>query len=460
MKRVFILLILALFLMPTMFAINVEVKRTSSNEVMIAELDRTADFEIEVTNLGSGGYFEFYNLVGLAMYPIEKIQINGLETKKITLQVKPIGKFEVLGPYTFPYYVRAQDDTEILESLTFRRVKLADSFEVGAGDFNPESSSVDIFIKNTENFNYGKIKAKFSSAFFDVEKELELDAYEKETISISLNKEDFRQLIAGYYTLDTEIEVSNKKTEVQAGLRFTEKNIITETDKDSGIIVSTKTVRKINEGNVVTPTETIIKKNIISRLFTSFNPEPDIVERKGVSVYYTWNKELNPGDSFEIIIKTNYMFPFIVIILVIIVVILAKLYSRTTLVMRKKVNFVKAKGGEFALKVSIFLTAKSFIEKVNIIEKLPPLVKLYEKFGPEAPSRVDEKAKRIDWNFESLQAGETRVLSYVIYSKVGIMGRFALPPAKGFFEKNGNIHETESNKAFFVAEQRTRDLDE
>ena len=450
-----LLFIFALLLIPTLFAINIDVKKTSSNEVMVAELDRPAEFELEVTNLGSGGYFEFYNLVGLTMYPAEKVQINGFETKVINLQVKPIGKFDVLGPYNFPYYIRAQDDSEILSNLTFRRVKINDCFEVGAGDFNPESGSVDIFIKNTENFDFGKVKAKFSSAFFDVEKEFEINAYDKEIVSISLNQDDFKQLIAGFYTLDVEINVDKVKTEIQGGLRFTEKNIVTETEQDSGIIVSTKVIRKINEGNIVVPTETIIKKNIISRLFTSYNPEPNIVERKGFAVYYTWNEELSPGDVFEISVKTNYMFPFIVIILIIVVVILAKLYSRTNLSMKKRVNFVRAKGGEFALKVTILLTAKTYIEKVNIIEKLPPLVKLYEKFGPEAPSRVDEKNKRVDWNFDSLQPGETRVLSYVIYSKVGIMGRFALPQAKGFYEKDGKIHETESNKAFFVAEQRS-----
>src|SRR3989344_5658660 len=412
--------IFALLLIPTLLAINVDVKRISSNEVMIAELDRPAAFELEVTNLGSGGYFEFYNLVGLTMYPAEKVQINGLETKTINLQVKPIGKFDVLGPYNFPYYIRAQDDTEILSSLTFRRVKIQDSFEVGAGDFNPESGSVDIFIKNNENFDFGRIKAKFSSAFFDVEKEFDLNAYDKETISISLNQDDFKQLIAGFYTLAGETNVDKVKTEIQGGLRFVEKKIETETKQDN------------------------VK----------------IVERKGIAVYYTWNKELNPGDSFEILVKTNYMFPFIVIILIIIVVILAKLYSRTNLSLKKRVNFVRAKGGEFALKVTILLKAKTYIERVNIIDKLPPLVKLYEKFGPEAPSKIDEKNRRVDWNFDSLQPGETRVLSYVIYSKVGIMGRFALPQAKGFYEKDGKIHETKSNKAFFVAEQRTRDIEE
>ena len=36
----------------------------------------------------------------------------------------------------------------------------------------------------------------------------------------------------------------------------------------------------------------------------------------------------------------------------------------------------------------------------------------------------------------------------------------ALPSAKGLFEKDGKIHESDSNRAFFVAEQRNKALEE
>jgi len=57
----------------------------------------------------------------------------------------------------------------------------------------------------------------------------------------------------------------------------------------------------------------------------------------------------------------------------------------------------------------------------------------------------------------NMDKGEKRVLSYLIYSKVGVMGRFSLPEAAAVYEREGEIHEVESNKAFFVAEQRKRD---
>ena len=195
-------------------------------------------------------------------------------------------------------------------------------------------------------------------------------------------------------------------------------------------------------------------------MFTSFSPEPDSVDRNGFKVYYTWTKEIKPGETLEIAVKTNWLFPLLIVLFIVAIVLLAKQYSKTHLVLRKKVTFVKAKGGEFALKVSIFVNAKKYVERISVIDRLPPLVKIYEKFGKEEPTRVDEKNRRLEWNFEKLEAGEIRVLSYIIYSKIGIIGKFALPSATAVYEHEGNIHESESNKAFFVAEQRSGEIEE
>ena len=215
-----------------------------------------------------------------------------------------------------------------------------------------------------------------------------------------------------------------------------------------------KIIKKTNEGNVITATTTEIKKNIISRLFTAFSPEPDIVERKGFEITYTWNREIKPGQSLDIAVKTNWFYPFIIIILIIVITVLAKQYSLKPIQLNKKVSFVKTKGGEFALKVTIKIKARKFVERINIVDKLPALVKLYHKFGVEHPSKIDEQNRKLEWNFNSLTPGEARVVSYIVFSKVGVLGKFALPSATAVYEKDNKIHEVYSNKAFFVSEQQ------
>ena len=266
--------------------------------------------------------------------------------------------------------------------------------------------------------------------------------------------------MAGFYTLNSEINVDNVAVNLESVIKFVEKDILTTSKKYYGFVINTQIIEKKNEGNIVTKTEIVVRKNIISRLFTTFSPEPDVVDRQKTRVYYTWIKEIMPGETLEIKVKTNWLFPFVIILFIILVVVLAKQYKKTNLVLKKRVSFVKAKGGEFALKVSVVIQAKRHIERVNIVDRFPSLVKLYERFGVEKPKRINEKNRRIEWDFGVLEEGETRIISYVIYSKIGILGKFALPRATGIYEKDGKVHETQSNKTFFIAEQRKKDEEE
>ena len=455
MKKIFVF-IFVMLLIPSVLAINLEVEKQSSDEVKIYGLDNPVVFDLEITNLGQTDYFNFYNLLGFQMSPTEKILIKQDETKKIQLNVS-MKDFNYKGNYIFEYFIKSQDNSEIEQKLAFKIIDLKDVFEIGSEEIDPESNTLNVFIKNKENFDFEEISVKFSSDFFYLEETFSLIPKGKKSFVIQLNKQDFKKLMAGFYTLNAEVIVEEEKVGLEGLIKFTEKDILTTSKKDYGILINTQIIEKINEGNVIINSETVLRKNILSRLFASVSPTPTFIDRQGMTIFYTWNEEINPGESFEIVVKTNWLLPFLVIFFVIVIVILIKESSNTNLILRKKVSFVNAKGGEFALKVSIFVNAKKYIEKVNIIDRLPPLVKLYEKFGREVPAKIDEKTKRITWNFEKLEQGETRVISYVVYSKIGVLGKFALPRVTAIYERNGKISESSSNKAFFITEPRKKD---
>ena len=457
-KLVFLSLVFlqVLILLPNILAIDLEVGKISQNEVLIADLESpVAVFDINITNNGPSGNFEFYNLAGFSMSPT-KITLNSGETKEIQLSLAPIGKISQRGFYTIPYFIRAADTSEIEESFTFKIIELREAFEVGSGDVDPESQSLDIFIKNLEDFDFGDVNVKFSSAFFNIEEDFVIGPRETKRIPVQLNQEDFKSLMAGFYTLEADLTALGRETSVEGVIRFVEKDILTTTKKDYGFLINTQIIEKTNEGNTITASETVIKKNLISRLFTSFSPTPDIVERDGFSVYYSWTRDINPGATLEIEVKTNWLFPLILILFVVAIVVFVRRYTGTNLVLRKRVSFVRAKGGEFALKVSVSAHARQRVERVNLVERLPPLVSLHEKFLGEQPTRVDSKNRRIEWNFEKMEAGEVKIVSYIVYSRVGVVGKFALPTATAIFEKDEQIKEVESNRAFFIAEQRPR----
>jgi hypothetical protein len=69
------------------------------------------------------------------------------------------------------------------------------------------------------------------------------------------------------------------------------------------------------------------------------------------------------------------------------------------------------------------------------------------------PDKINAENRRIHWNIGDLNAGEERLFTYIVYSKVGIVGKFSLPGALAVFEKDGKIHEVESNKVFFMSDQ-------
>ncbi len=438
-------------ILPAVLAIDVTVEKTSTNEALIVGLGAPAQFTINLTNNGQSDTFSIYTFFGTGLEPKEQITIKKGESKEIILKVFPREDSKIRGYTTFTYFIQGGDSSEVEEKLTLNIIDLEDVFEIGAGLIDPESNTLEIYINNKVNFNFENLTIKFNSAFFDLEKELNLGPYVREDFTINLEKEDFNELMAGFYTLNAEVLIGNLEAELEGKIEFVEKDLLITTKNDYGLIISTKVIRKVNEGNTILNSVTTLKKNIISRAFTTFNPEPSIVERQGATIYYSWSQQINPSESTEILVRTNWLFPFIAILLIILITVLAKRYSSTALELRKKVSFVHAKGGEFALKVTIMIEAKQFVEKIRVLDKLPPLVKMYERFNGELPTKIDKARKKIEWEFDHLEPGERRIVSYIIYSRVGILGKFALPSTSAIFEREGKIKQSSSNRAYFLS---------
>ena len=455
-KGVLILTFIILGILPLVSAINLEINPLTNDVAVIKGTTMPAIFDLNITNKDSGSNFMFYNFFGSDIFPKGTVYIGGRESKTVKVGIYPRSDLNQMGRIIFDLYIQDDDGEEMKYPLMLNVVKLEQAFQVGAEDFEPDSNNVTVFIKNLINFNFEDITMQFKSPFFNFEEKATIPAYGKESFEITINKEDFRELMAGYYTLNVMVDVQGTKETFQGKMKFIEENIVASSQDDYGIIVNTKKILKVNEGNVLSDASVVIKKNIISRLFTSFSPEPDLIDRQGFAVYYTWNKELKPGEEMAISVTTNWTLPLLAILLIIAIVIIAKQTTKKALSLKKSVQFVNAKGGEFALKVSVIISARKYVDKVRIIERLPPLVKLHERFGGEMPKKVDERTGRLEWNFDRLEAGESRIISYIIYSKVGVLGKFALPTTAAVYEKEGEVHEAESNHAFFVADQIRR----
>jgi len=457
-----LIIILALLFMPAVLAMNLQVTSVGEDQLQIMGINDSLTFQLKVENLGSSGQtLRVYNSYGFIMSPgpEETFTLGVGESKTINLEIQSRDDLQVRGFYALAYVLANPSGEKYEGKLVFEIRDLKDVFEIGARDLNVEDNTFDVFIYNKEGKTFSNLDAKIYSAFFEKESVFDLEPFGRKTFTVQINNEsDVKKLQAGFYTLFADVEYRGLTGEIETPFSFVEKANLITNDKTSGFIIRSRTVEQSNEGNTLEIAEVAETKNIISRLFSTFSKNPSSIERKGIFYDYYWIQELKPSEKLSVKITTNWTLPFIVLILVVVLIIVAKIYlGRRELYLRKRVSFVRAKGGEFALKITIAVNAKKDVERVSIVDRLPALVKVYEKFSGEQPKKVDELNRKIVWDFDHLEAGEIRMLSYIVYSKLGVLGRFALPPTAAFFEKDGKIKEVTSNQTFFVSEQVIRE---
>ena len=436
-------------------ALGLGVNSENVVDTVINDGGESAIVDFNIFNGGAGGDFEIFIF---EKFVVEPSEFSLGEDKSVKLRVKftPEGSsLEEVGSVRFPVLFREKGGSETVEEEVFiKLVNFDEAFSFKAENVNPEADSLTLTFFNLENIDYEKIDLVFSSDFFDDrEASVSLGANEKKIFAVPISKADFKQLVSGTYFITAKYSVEGRKGEIEAPVKLLESSGIIVSEESSGFIVDVKTINKYNEGNIPTIADVVVRKNIISRLFTGFSVEPQRVERDGVGIDYFWQQELGPDETLSIRVTTNWIFPLLILALVIGVLYLFSLYTMTNVVVRKKVSFVRTRGGEFALKVTLKAKAKKFVDKVVLYDRLPAMAHLYNKYG-DSPEDFNKVSGRLQWDVGHLGEGEERVFSYVLYSKMKIIGKFELPSATAMYEMEGKLHEAKSNRSFFINEPR------
>jgi len=451
--KCFLLVMLSfVFLAGGVFAIDLDVRVLPVSNSVITDLNEPAFFDLVINNNGDAGDFEIYSLVGVDISP-EKFYIDSGETKFVRILVMPQSALQSRkGFFTFEYLIKNSVGEVQKETLTINIVDLESSFDIVPSNINPSSEKISVLIKNKVSKDFNEVKIKMTSGFFDYSGTFSLNALEVKEVVIPLVKEDFKNFDAGSYLVNSVIEVEGKKANKEVMFRFLEQDDLYSEDIFSGWIKRQEEIVRHNVGNVKKKVSVRTERNFISVFFTSFNLKPSDSGFSGFGKYYVWEKELVPNEELRVVITTNWFYPVFIILLIIGVIYLIRKVVKNDLILIKKVSFVKTKGGQFALKVMLRVKSKGFVERISIVDKLPHLVNLYDKFGAIAPDDIDLKNRRIEWGIESLNKGEERVFSYIIYSKIGVIGRFELPSARAVYEREGRVKEVSSNRAFYINE--------
>jgi len=429
-----------------------EITPEYSSKIIVLDIESPIELTLDIDNASTGTY-NLYTLADISINPSQTFSISSEQTQKEFI-ITAKDELDTEGYYSFTYTLNHRGVEKIDEKLTLEILNLEDVIEISSDSIDPSTGEVSFYIQNLESVTMKNLSAKFSSILFETEKTFDLGPNEKLEISVDVEEDKLKKTKAGVYVIESIFQTKEGNKKISGTLYLGEKKGITSTEDKSGFLIKTETITKVNVGNVVEGIQIQIKKGIIARLFTTFNIEPTIIDRKGLSVEYTWIKEkLNPTEAYIIKAKTNYVFPFLIIIVAALALFGVKRFSETKLEAKKSVKHVKTKNGEFALKITLSVKAKKNIENVSLIDRVPAIVKIYKKFGMIKPDKIDTQNRRIHWNIGDLNAGEERVFTYIIYSKVGVVGKFSLPEALAVFEKDGKIHEVDSNKVFFMSDQ-------
>ncbi|MEA3248701.1 MAG: hypothetical protein U9Q73_03285 [Nanoarchaeota archaeon] len=434
------------------FISALDVSEQHDNNVIVRDIDNSIDLILTITNASQGTY-NVYTLADISIKPSETFTIPEGTTKK-AFTLTPTENLDIEGYYTFTYTLNYRGVEKVNKKFTINLLNLEDILEISSDSINPESDKIKFYIQNKENVELKNLTATFSSILFDIERTLNIGPKEKLEISVDVDKDKLKKTKAGVYIIKSIFQTNKGTRKISGNLYLGEKKGISSMEDKSGFLVITEIITKINSGNVLENVQVKLKRNIFSRLFTSFNIEPTITDRQGLTIEYTWIKEqLKPAEIYTIKAKTNYLFPFFTILFAVLAILGFKQFSETKLKVTKSVSHVKTKNGEFALKISLNLKAKKDVENVTLIDKVPAIVKIYKNFGIVKPDKIDTESRRISWNIGDLNTGEERIFTYIVYSKVGVIGKFSLPEALVVFEKNDQIHEVESNKVFFMSDQ-------
>jgi hypothetical protein len=427
-------LVLLLFSGMVSAALNVEIP--TRVPAVIAGIEEPVTVYVQLENLGSQDTVELYTFSGLVLSPRGAF---GIPSGKSEIEMDVYPNDEVArqdGLWSFELQVISQTYGVIKERVTLRVVPLETSVVFGVEPVSPDDDRAVIRMQNQQDIFLEDLELRFSSALFDSTEVISLDPFEEKTLEVPLNSAKLSGVSAGPYVVGLELKLGDVVAEQDELVRYLEKEGVFVDSKNEGVVVRTSTVQKVNEGNVPVVAEVQLRKNVLTRLFTSHEKNPTGVERSGMMVVYTWKETLNPGATLTVTSTTNYSLPVLLVVLLVAITFFVRTHSQTKVVLGKRVSFVRTKGGEFALKVRMSVKARKAVDDVKVADMLPQGMKWYEKWG-RRPDVVDERARRLTWHLGKMHAGEERAISYILYSKLNVIGRFALPAARVLFVDKG-----------------------
>lgn len=316
-----------------------------------------------------------------------------------------------------------------------------------------EGLLVKVMLENLYNYDLTNLDLRVYSGLFEKTEKLDLMSDDKKIKEFQLSFPSNAQ--PGNYVVTA--EVKNKEAVVGRDTKtFTltpYSDISEKTIKEEGLLSSTITVVKTNEGNSKAVGKIVFRLTQFQKLFSSYSSEPSRITKDKGQYVYEWDFILEPEDNFSVSVKTNYSLLLLSIIILIAFIIIAyNILSRKIVIIKRVMEVRKSKDGISGMKVLLHVKNKSRFgfSRLRVVDYLPKLVAPSKDFGTIKPTNVQRSpsgAIRVIWDIPRLERGEERIISYKIRSKLSIIGRFGLPSAVvEYRNKRGKLIRIHSNR--------------
>ncbi len=456
MKKTLVIVLVAAMLLIPLASADMKIESKSVNPVVLREFSMPAEYNIAVTPGSTiADYYYINTLLDMEFSPTEIGTILPGGSKGVQLKISPSEDFKknYYGNTAIEYFVRGDKTPLSRAILVLSVLPMADFVNIGM----PTSITIDdskMTINLSSKTDYSdNVKLKISSELFNTEVPVRL-AKEAQEIGVDVDTKDKD---AKVYMINFEFTIGNESAVVQKELILGPSIAVTSSQSVSGNILSREfDVTKTNTGNSPTKATIEMSRSMWTSLFTVTEGNP-AVTKDGANYVYTWEKVLNPKESFTAVLRVNYYLPFLILLLIIVAFAVYRAVTKSQIEVKKTAVRVKTKSGLFASKIILTIKNKGgAVSNLKLIDRLPAFTELLpERFGILEPTEI--KKRSLIWEFPKLDKAEEIMFSYIVYSKVTIFGRLEVPSAiVTFVDRRADAKETFSNKVFILAEEEAR----
>lgn len=430
------------------FEINIEPKSIMSNEIYS---DETAVYTLTIRNTGSGvDRFQVYSLDPSWIVTTEpnSVVVSPGKSEKFDILVYPTAGVREAGKYSIGFQVKSNNDGSlksverqlVIRSNSDRQYSPAVSTDVRIGEngvVDPRVGiPVRIFFTNRNPLDLGTLEIVLEGKYISDSFSLELGPLGEVIRQFSYPLDPYtapgKDTLAIRIYYNNEV-ISDKRIEydIQANQLF----FTREENASSKFLYSEYAVLLTNYGNIPSSEIFTYELSKTKNMFTKANLEG--MFEKGELKF---SVSLDPAESREILIVTNYRpFFFTTLVLFILFILFTTAYYlfRTPILVSKKAEVVAERDGgtsEIKIMINIRNRTPKVLENIKVVDVIPDITEIEKEFsiGTLKPSKIIRHSKKgtlIRWDFPSVEGYEERIITYRIHSKLGIVGSLELPSA-------------------------------